>query len=253
MKTQIRILSNQSLSQENKQQMWVMYKRFYNYSKEAFMQRFAKNNYYAIYYQEKQLVGFSGLRIQEVKMDKRNRIFIYFGQTIVDPAFRGKSLMRLTGIKLLGKFLSQIITSEIYFWADSLTYKAYLSFCKSADNCFPSRKQNVCADKQKIMDFLGKTNYGDNYCPKTYTVKKDQIWVNDSSVSIDNVALKDPDVQFFVNSNPNYAIGHGLITVIQFNFKDLYLSLMRHAQKKWANRTKVYENWKTALRFYRYS
>ncbi len=141
-KIDVNIIAN-NLSQDTKEQMWQVYKRYYHYTKSDFMERVAKNNYYSFYTVGKKIVGFTGLRINRSKVYGQSQFLVYFGQTVVHEDYRGQSLIPVTGAKLCMKFWKEILYSKVYFWADALTHKAYLGFAYTVKAMYPSRKHEM--------------------------------------------------------------------------------------------------------------
>lgn len=234
------IISRGDFSPETIEYMWSLYENYYAYSKESFLERMKKNNYFALYLVDGFLVGFTGLRINRTYINGKKRLFIYFGQTVIDKAHRGKSLIPLTGIKLCKLFFWDLCCSKAYFWADCLTYKAYLVFRKTLADCYPSHRKALDKDTQAIRDYIGKTHYPDSYCPHTGTIHKFVNWVADESVTIDSEKLRDPDIRFFAQANPQHDQGHGLLTLAPISFLNvilmtkrfLFRSIGRHCSKQ---------------------
>ena len=127
---------------------------------------------------------------------------MYFGQTVIKSEFRGKSLIPLTGAKLCLKYWKDLLLGNAYFWADSLTYKAYLVFAKTLDEYYPSYKYQTPKSIKDLFDNIGQKYYGDTYCPQSGTVKKDTVFVKDPTVRITRKYQLDADINFFVNAKP---------------------------------------------------
>lgn len=227
MRTKVLITTN-DFSQSTKEEMWRIYHGYYNYEKDYFMQRIAKNNYYAFYIHDGELVGFTGLKINHKKIGGRKVFLIYFGQTVITNGFRGKSLIPITGFKLFLKFWDKFIFSEMYFWADTLCYKPYLVFAKTLDEYYPSYKTPNSKRIKQVIDFIGETHYPDSYDSSTGTVVKNINLVRDPSSVIREADLQDPDIRFYEQANPHYNIGRGLITLGPGNRKNLKLLLYRY-------------------------
>ena len=206
-------ISTNNLSIEVKEEMWRIYHSHYNYTKESFMSRIHKNNYYAFYIHKGELVGFTGLRIEQTKLQSKKITLIYFGQTIVLSAFRGKGLLQLTGAKIVLKFFYAFLTSRVYYWCDALNYKPYMVFAKNFNNCYPSRKGTTPEKVNRILQYIGNKYYGDSFCQATGTVKKSTQLVNDWGTQLQESDLRNPDVRFYAEANPAYVQGHGLITI----------------------------------------
>ena len=230
MKVSIKITGNQ-FSASTKEEMWNIYKKYYNYSKNSFMERVAMNNYFALYTNQGKIVGFTGLRINKVQSDKKRKLMIYFGQTVIDKQFRGKALLPITGAKLCMKYFWDLLSSEVYFWCDALSYKPYLVFAKTLADFYPTRKRNMPKSIKNLIDVIGNQHYQDSYCPESGTVLKPVHLVSDLSVCVYEKDKQDADIQFYMKANPRYTEGHGLITLAPVNFSNFNLLLKRFINK----------------------
>ena len=209
------------MSPKIKEEMWQVYRDFYSYTRESFMNRIAKNNYYALYRKGEKIVGFTGLRINEFKVESEKYFTIYFGQTVIDPMYRGSNLIQKTGIKLSLKFFNKLVSCKSFFWADALTYRSYLVFAKTLKEYYPTFQSEMPKNVRNLRDFIGKTYYPDSFCKKTGTVKKDQNLVADPSAVIQEKYMIDPDIAFFAKTNKHHAEGHGLLTLAPINVTNL--------------------------------
>lgn len=215
------------IDEATREEMWSIYQSYYNYTKEEFLTKMGKNNYYSFYINNGKIVGFTGLRINQILVKGKKVFLMYFGQTVIEKAYRGKSLIPLTGFKLCVKFARQILTSRSFWWADTLTYKAYLVFAKTLDTCYPSRKQETPSDVKAVIDQIGQIYYEDTYMPERGTVRKNTKFVADPTAEISQKVLVDPDIAFYTKANPNYAKGDGLITLGEINFRHFKILLGR--------------------------
>ncbi len=196
------------------------------------MQRIHKNNYFSLYTANGKIIGFTGLRIDRPRIHGRRHLLIYFGQTIIDHAYRGKSLIPTTGAKLCLRYLPEMLTSKTYFWADCLTYKAYLVFAKTLEQYYPSCKEPLPNNAKSVIDFIGQQHYAETYCDATGTVRKEMVVVNDNSTTLIPMKYRqDEDIHFFTQANPLFMEGHGLITLGPVNLKNFSLLMKRLFQK----------------------
>lgn len=196
------------------------------------MKRIYKNDYFSMYTVNGKIVGFTGLRIDRLRVNGRKHLLFFFGQTIIDNAYRGKSLIPTTGAKLCLRYLPEILTSKTYFWAYCLTYKAYLVFAKTLDQYYPSYQEPLPDESKAVIDFIGQKHFPDTYCQKTGTVTNDPVIVTDSTtMQIPVKYQQDPDIQFYTQANPLYMESHGLITLGPVNLKNFSLLMQRLFQK----------------------
>jgi len=234
MKISINIKAN-NFTADTKEEMWNIYKKYYNSNKEDFMKRIETNNQFAIYKHKGTIVGFTGMKINRTKIDGKNKMLIYFGQTVIGKKFRGNALLPITALKVCLKYFKTFVSSDIYIWYDALTYKSYLISAKTTAVCYPSRKQQTPNSIKKLINYIGQKHYQESFCEELGTVAKSKIFVSDPSVRIGNNEPTDADIRFFMKANPNYKKGHGLITLTPMSTKNVMALVKRY-------RTKVSKN-----------
>lgn len=236
MKTQVVILRQQSLTHTQKAEMWSVYRGFYHYSEAYFMERIARNTHFSLYLHEDKIVGFTGLRIDQTRVNNRSQLLMYFGQTVISRAFRGQSLIQTTALMLVLKYWKAWLTSDVWFWYDALSYKAYLASANCASEIYPSWRQPMTAMARAVRDFAGKTWYGDTYCLQSGTVSKPSNLLNDAAVTIFPADLANPDVAYFAQASPRHADGHGLLTLVPLSKANMAILIRRYWKRLWGSR-----------------
>lgn len=232
MKNSIQVsISTNELNENTLEAMWQVYRGYYNYSYEYFMNRIDTNNYFSFYTIDGRIIGFTGLRINRTEVKGRQCLLIYFGQTVIDKAYRGNSLIPRTACKLLLHYWKDLLLGRLYVWADTLTYKAYMVFAKNLSEYYPSYQSKTPNHVQELLHFVGKEYYEENYCTATGTIKKEKLLVNDASMMIDQQKERDLDALFYASANPKYIEGHGLLTVAPMHIKN-YLTVIYKCLKK---------------------
>ena len=169
-------LNDYLLPESTKEQMWEVYKQYYNYSYEEFMKRIPTNDLYSFYLHEGRIVGFTGLRVDRAYVGGRKQFLIYFGQTVIENEYRGKSLIPVTGLKLCCKYWKEFFTGKVFMYADALTYKAYLVFAKTVGEMYPSYKRSNSQLVNGIFDLIGNTYYRGTLTRKTGLSGRTGCW-----------------------------------------------------------------------------
>lgn len=229
--TQVTLIPAREITPAQRQRMWTVYQPYYHYTQNQFMERFDRNTHYALYHQGNRLVGFTGLRIETVALAGRPNLLIYFGQTVVEAETRGQGLITRTGLLLFRKYWKNILSGRAYFWADSLTYRAYLVFAKNLEEYYPSRRP-MPDGVEVLRNHIGQQYYGERFCPQTGTIKKDTYLLQDPSVQICTNKLQDPEIRFFQEANPLYTEGHGLLTLAPIHFRNLWTMVKKVLGKR---------------------
>lgn len=230
MKTKVLIRSNQ-FSEAEKEAMWGIYRHYYHYTKAYFMDRLQQQDQFVLFMRGEQLVGFTGMKIRKVKIAGKWCRLIYFGQAVLHPSARGKSLFSAAAFMLCWKYWKDLLLGRICFWCDALSYKSYLLFAKSVESYYPNYQQATPGRINTIIRYIGEAHYADSFCTQTGTVRKTQNYVDDPTVLVSPQDLNDPDIHFYIQRNPGYQSGNGLITVAPITYKDLYLLAGRFLRK----------------------
>ncbi|MDP5171255.1 MAG: hypothetical protein NWR72_13505, partial [Bacteroidia bacterium] len=149
--------------------MWQIYQKYYQYTQESFVARTSQSTHFAFYHDGEELVGFTGLRLNESQIGGKPHAFIYFGQTVLEKAYRGRSLLQATGTKLVLKYARFLLTGKVFWWCDALTYRSYLAFARSVSEYYPSRHNPLPPQIREVFDHLGETYYADTYQRATCT------------------------------------------------------------------------------------
>ncbi|MEM6763394.1 MAG: hypothetical protein AAF655_00660 [Bacteroidota bacterium] len=220
-------LQDYLLHESTKKQMWKVYSKYYHYSYEEFMKRIPSNDLYSFYLYKGEVVGFTGLRVDKAYIQGKRQLLIYFGQTVIEERFRGKSLIPVTGFKLCCKYWKAFLRSSVYMYADSLTYKAYLVFAKTVEEMYPSRKRPNTPVVNDIFHLIGNTYYKESYNEASMTIGKDRMLVDDKATCNPIQYIEDEDIRFYVEKNPLWHAGHGLLTLAPMNLENLKTLLVR--------------------------
>ena len=229
-KIQVRITTNE-LSEATKEEMWQVYQKYYHYKRTYFMNRINQNNYFSFYLEDGKIVGFTGLRINRTSVGRREYLLIYFGQTIIDQAYRGNALIPRTAVQLCLKYWRDILLGRVYVWADALTYKAYLVFAKTVRDYYPTYRKQTPRHVEKLIQFVGEEYYGNNFCPLTGTVHKSSIVVNDQSTLRPPANTIDRDIRYYKLANINNDKGYGLITLAPIHTTNYLMIIIKCIQK----------------------
>ncbi|MEO1260495.1 MAG: hypothetical protein AAFZ15_16990 [Bacteroidota bacterium] len=248
MKTSIKFLPINKINNSLKNNMWDIYKKYYSYSETYFKQRITKNTHFAFFYEGKQLVGFTGLRINKIKVANKKTLLLYFGQAVIETKYRSKNLLARMSIIIGRKYFWDLLFSDGYCWCDTISFKSYLFFAKSMAEFYPTYREETPIKEELVIFNIGETFYPDSFSPMSGTVKKEKNYVNDPAAIITKRHLSSPDINFYATANPGYAQGHGLITIVPMSIKNL-MHLVRKSIKKQILRKKRKLALRSALPF----
>lgn len=229
----VELLPTNELTEEQIDRFWQLYCQGYDVPHDRFHSRWQALDQVAIFRQKKtgEIIGFIGIRYRDIRVDNRLFKTLYWGQGYILPAYRGKKLIQRLQIKL---FLQSKLGNPfrtIYFWADALSYKPYLAMANYLCDYYPNPFKATPEIEQALLNCLGETYYADAYDRTTGTVHKPSRQVSESSSVIVDKDLENPYIRFYLERNPEYIRGHGLLLLCPLSVKNFLFFIYRVVQR----------------------
>ena len=100
-------IQRSKLTATTTEEMWQLYRKCYHCDYDTFLEKLKTSNYISFYKQAERIVGFICIEAVRQHLHGKNYLLLRFGQVIIDKAFRGKSLIPITGAKLCRLFLER--------------------------------------------------------------------------------------------------------------------------------------------------
>lgn len=212
--------------------MLVIYRLSYACTWDEFIDKKDSIDLYAVYYDNDRMVGFTGLCYRMIEVDGKTYRAVYVGQTAIPAAYRGKSLIQKTVIRLLLKhYLSRPFT-PLLIWNNAVTYRPYLVMAKGLKEYYPHPEKKHPAHYKNIQDKLGEIYYRKHYIPETGLVKKDVNVMKAHEVAYGPEEWNDPHIRYYLERNPGSAQGHGLISFCFGNAENLGFFLKKRLRRR---------------------
>ena len=207
-------------------QIFVMEKE--QLAKSVFYQQSMSANLY-LFYADDNLVGINLTNIYEYNYKGKDYSFFRFLSGIL-PEHRGKSNVQRVGFVEAFKYATLNPLRNIYYLGPLIHPSSYAAACKVSSKVYPSLKNKVPKNYFDLMvtvaDVLGLER-----------IEGESPLVRDIKVkTIDSADYKPKRIsnraKFFIELNPNYKKGYGLITFAPMDFKNVSESFMRYYSKK---------------------
>lgn len=210
-----------TLTAKHLREMWVLYNRYYDIHQNDFFDKMDSNDFYALYFCEGKLVGFTGIRYRKMKTTFGNQQTLYIGQAVIDEKFRTHSLVPRTCFSFAIRHYLRHPFRPLYVWCDALTYKPYLCFANCLEKFYPTFQETTPDKIEFLLEKIGKHYYKENYQPRKGIVTKSKKIVTDESTIITPYDRSNPHIAFFEEKNPNHIHGSGLLTIAPLDFRNL--------------------------------
>lgn len=172
-------------------------------------------------YNEK-LVGFSSFELYIFDYEGNKKQIIYSGDTVVHHQHWGQQALSNAWIKYIGKLKLRIQNIPIYWFLivkGHRTYKFLPAFTKSF---FPHWSIDR-SDLKPFLDALAKDKFGRFYNEIDGLVKFEvsKGHMKENIAIVPENEKKKASVNFFLQCNPNYYLGHELACLCEFNDENL--------------------------------
>lgn len=192
--------------------MYSLMAQFYDNMEETVFRRdfFDKDYCLALYQENGELVGFTTQKLMEFTVEGKTIHGIFSGDTIIHKDYWGDIKLFQVWANFWFDYAEQY--EEFYWFLISKGYKTYRIMPLFWTHFFPNYKSETPEFEQKIIDTYATMLYPGEYNQSTgvieYKSVKDKL--KSGVADIGEHELKNADVAFFVQRNPNYFIGNDL-------------------------------------------
>lgn len=164
------------------------------------------------------LVGFTTLQLYDFAWQDSLIQIIYSGDTVVHRAHWGQQALAFAWIENLGKLIREKPDVPLYWFVilkGHRTYKFLPAFGKS----FYPHWSIDRSDLKPLADALALDKFGDAFSPDTGIVKFDESrgHLNPEIAFPSEEEKSKESVQFFLEKNPGYVLGHELVCLCEIS------------------------------------
>jgi hypothetical protein len=221
--------------------MWTLYAPHHAITRDEFFQRCREGvDELAVYRVGGAVVGFTGVRRRTVTLaDGEVVATAYFGASFIDAAWRGHNLIQRTVLRVFAAAKGRHPLRRLFVWSDALTVRPYLLTARNLREYYPSPLRVLPPDIRELRDALGRIYYGEDYECERGTVRKPSRKL--AAPLLDVADVDDLHVRFYVEQNPRYVDGHGLLIVQPATLANALafagIQLGRLVRRVWGRRT----------------
>ena len=213
------------ITKKQKNRMFNIFKRYYaNVKYKTFIRDLEEKQWVLLLLDgNKSIQGFSTLMLLKTSLDNEPVYAIFSGDTIIEKSYWGKhnfyEVWSEFAINLANKY------RNLYWFLVSKGYKTYRIMPRFFKEFYPRYDKETPKDIKKIMDKLAYLKFPKNYNGKSIIHFEDTDRLSKRYAVIPQKELKNPHIQFFLNSNPNYTKGDNLVCLARINKDNLKIGL----------------------------
>ena len=213
---------NEFSSEEIDEMYNLMYEFYDNVDKKIFLEDFFEKDY-CIYLTDSnsKIKGFSTQKIMEFEFENNKIAGVFSGDTVIHKDNWGELSLFQTFANFFFPYGEQY---ENFYWflivKGYKTYKILPTFFKSF---YPNFKETPPDKINKIKNHFGNLKFPDEYNNKTGVIeyKKIKDSLKKGIADITEKELRDENVQYFLNLNPDYEIGNDLVCIAELKKENL--------------------------------
>jgi hypothetical protein len=212
-----KIIKVKNLSDEQIKNMYsIMTKYFDNIIESVFYDDLSKKEDAVLLCDENDIIhGFTSIAI--FPYDECTQL-IFSGDTIIEKEHWGNNNLQPIWINNALAHAEEF-DGKTYWLLLSKGYKTYEFLPAFFNNFFPRVETETPEKTQKIIDVFAHQQFGDKYQNGVWVAGKDFLKKNFAVIS--KMQLKDKNVAFFLEKNPNYINGNELVCIAELSVDNL--------------------------------
>lgn len=183
--------------------------------------------------QTRELKGFSTVHIGEVETDRGKGTVVFSGDTVIAKACWGqKELQKQFSLLVLRLQLANPLR-PLFWFLISKGYKTYLMMMSTCPHSIPRHDRQDDPRLRRLLDALASARFGNRYDAAHGLVRSNgHERVRAGLAPVDGSLLENPHVRFFVERNPDHALGDELACLAQVRIQDSASTALRVARAR---------------------
>ena len=160
----------------------------------------------------RQLLGFTSVRLLHVTTGGKPLDLIYSGDTIVKPEARSTTLLARTWIDSVRGIAERCGNRDLHWLLLVSGFRTYRLLPVFWKEFYPSFRGDAPAEVRSTMSTLATALFGADYLPEAGVVRfKEPQPLRPELACIPDSRLADPHVRFFASANPGHSQGDELV------------------------------------------
>ncbi len=209
------------LSEPIKAAMYALYETYYEAtSPERFLtDLYNKDAAILLGDEQGSLQGFSTLSVLSFEFQDSIHRAIFSGDTIVSDRHWGQHALAFTWIRHAGRIKAQARRAPLYWFLITKGHRTYRYLRVFSKSFYPHWQKPTPPREQSIINLLANRRFGDYYDASKgilhFPESRGHLKAPWAQVSPEH--LRRPDVQYFLERNPNYVRGDELVCLTELH------------------------------------
>lgn len=182
---------------------------------------------------KEQIVGYGAIHLYKFDTFEERFAVVRMEVGFLPEYRKGNNKFHLFALSQIFQFLIQSPNRKLYFLGSLVHPSSYVALTNLSKDVWPTPENfNVTGKFDKIIKRLS-----DIFEFKPVNLENPHVvkvgWkTRENHANVEYTQPLKPSAQFYLQQNPHYSDGHGLITILPINFKIITLASVALAQKK---------------------
>lgn len=199
--------------------MFEIYNRYYARANETVFQRDLSAKDYVLVLKDSDRIirGFSTLAVYCQQLANKTVRVIYSGDTIIEKDYWGENQFSKDWLTFAGQIRSQQPDVPLYWLLIVKGHRTYRYLSLFSKEYYPRYNCETPAEFVQLMGVLGRARFGDAYDAERGLVlfPEPRSFLNEDLAIIPAKDRSRPEVQYFLERNPNYVCGDELLCLCE--------------------------------------
>ncbi len=219
-----KIISISEIAKDDMERMLSLLNIYFdNVKRKNFLRDINEKNFAIVMHDSANLLqGFSTIELIRDEIDGIRINAVFCGDTIIHEAYHGtRELPRIIGNYLMELHLNNP-DFKTYLFLISKGYKTYILLPRYFRKFYPSYKGGFPDFEKKVIDKLASGKFKEWY-DKTKGIIRipDNYFLKYGKYHITKELMKNPDIAFFLSSNPGYVKGEEIACLTEFSVENI--------------------------------
>jgi hypothetical protein len=170
--------------------------------------------------------GFSTLMRMTARLEKREIVSFFSGDTIIDRQYWGESTLSRTWGQVVFAEADRVAFERpgtaVYWFLICSGYKTWRFLPVFFRHFYPNPDQPTPPDVRRLLDTLARRKFGDEYLPAEGIVRfRSATPLRPGIAEVTGERLRDPNVAFFARLNPGHSAGDELACLAEISRSNL--------------------------------
>lgn len=165
-----------------------------------------------LYNDQNTLKGFTTMQLFDSTFRGKNVKIIYSGDTVIDEDSRGEIELMRAWWQFSYKVQKEYMDTDVYWMLISKGWRTYKFFPLFLKEFYPTREKETPEEFKDFIERIGKFKFPEEY-QNGLIIPNSPDFLKNADHDVPEHKKDDPDIQFFLNANPNFKHGNELVCV----------------------------------------